>query len=440
MHWRLSRLKVWTPARTGNGLRRSGGLCSGVRMSRRQVPSAKHRRGRSVRRMQGGRRGPSTGTASRGLSWLLPSTARSLRILLRTSLDDRRRIRSDRAVLRLPGSRLVASLAGLAARAMRALWNACRPTSVAGGFIADLTRSRAELVTENALLRQQLIVASRAVKRPAFRVHERGLLVLLASTSNLRHGRVEAAQFDPGVCRGEAPFDLAGRSRGVPRGDDRSKVGDAVDALVEALRRQGRQEDLGDVEPASVLGGVVHLESFDEAAGLAWFEGFVQARQVVDVEVVHHQNDDHRAPVDFVGKAAQVVSHVDSGASLGHVYKASPGQRFHCREEVGRAASLVFIVDPGRSAGGGGDGHPRVLEQLLAGLVETDLRPHGVIGSVVDLQDVLHGLHERSVFLGRNAEALYKPRLRLVFFRPRWTVLGLTESKTLSSTSRSARS
>jgi putative transposase len=84
-------------------------------------------------------------------------------------------------VLRLPGSRLVASLAGLAARAMRALWNACRPTSVAGGFIADLTRSRAELVTENALLRQQLIVASRAVKRPAFRVHERGLLVLLAS-------------------------------------------------------------------------------------------------------------------------------------------------------------------------------------------------------------------------------------------------------------------
>ncbi|MGO9836822.1 MAG: helix-turn-helix domain-containing protein [Polyangiaceae bacterium] len=64
---------------------------------------------------------------------------------------------------------------------MRALRSACRPSGVAGGFIADLTRSRAELVTENALLRQQLIVAARAVKRPAFRVHERGLLVLLAS-------------------------------------------------------------------------------------------------------------------------------------------------------------------------------------------------------------------------------------------------------------------
>ncbi|MGO9834333.1 MAG: integrase core domain-containing protein, partial [Polyangiaceae bacterium] len=85
-------------------------------------------------------------------------------------------------MLRVPGYRLAATaVAELAARAMRALRNAGRPSGVASGFIADLTRSRAELITENALLRQQLIVASRAVKRPAFRVHERGLLVLLAS-------------------------------------------------------------------------------------------------------------------------------------------------------------------------------------------------------------------------------------------------------------------
>ncbi|MEO7035121.1 MAG: hypothetical protein ABI548_14485 [Polyangiaceae bacterium] len=49
------------------------------------------------------------------------------------------------------------------------------------GFIADTTRSRAELVTENALLRQQLIVAARAVKRPELRTLERGLFVMLAS-------------------------------------------------------------------------------------------------------------------------------------------------------------------------------------------------------------------------------------------------------------------
>jgi len=118
----------------------------------------------------------------RWLSWLLPSSAaRSLRILVGTSLDDRRRIGSDRAVPCSSGSRLRAMLAGVAARAMRALGDACRPSGVASGFIADLTRSRAELVAENVLLRQQLIVASRAVKRPVLRTHERGLIVLLAS-------------------------------------------------------------------------------------------------------------------------------------------------------------------------------------------------------------------------------------------------------------------
>jgi hypothetical protein len=35
-------------------------------------------------------------------------------------------------------------------------------------------------MAENALFRQQLIVASRRVKRPAFQPHQRGLLALLA--------------------------------------------------------------------------------------------------------------------------------------------------------------------------------------------------------------------------------------------------------------------
>jgi hypothetical protein len=56
----------------------------------------------------------------------------------------------------------------------------CRPSGVARSLIADLTRSCAEQIAENVLLRQQLIVASRGVKRPGFRCHERGLLVLLA--------------------------------------------------------------------------------------------------------------------------------------------------------------------------------------------------------------------------------------------------------------------
>ncbi len=47
--------------------------------------------------------------------------------------------------------------------------------------MADATRSKSELMLENALLRQQLIVLDRQVKRPQLSWRERSIIVLLAS-------------------------------------------------------------------------------------------------------------------------------------------------------------------------------------------------------------------------------------------------------------------
>ena len=48
------------------------------------------------------------------------------------------------------------------------------------GIIADLGRSKSDLMAENALLRQQLIILRRQVKRPACSKTDRVLIVLLA--------------------------------------------------------------------------------------------------------------------------------------------------------------------------------------------------------------------------------------------------------------------
>src|SRR5437764_12413282 len=48
------------------------------------------------------------------------------------------------------------------------------------GTLADLGRSKSEIIAENALLRQQLIILQRQVERPACTKMERVLLVLLA--------------------------------------------------------------------------------------------------------------------------------------------------------------------------------------------------------------------------------------------------------------------
>ena len=52
------------------------------------------------------------------------------------------------------------------------------------GLAADLFRSREQLLAENALLRQQLIVAQRHVKRPRIRAYERAIMVGLAAITD----------------------------------------------------------------------------------------------------------------------------------------------------------------------------------------------------------------------------------------------------------------
>jgi putative transposase len=52
-------------------------------------------------------------------------------------------------------------------------------TSPVVGALVDLTRGKAELLAENALLRHQLLILHRQVKRPVYQKKDRLLLVLL---------------------------------------------------------------------------------------------------------------------------------------------------------------------------------------------------------------------------------------------------------------------
>ena len=76
--------------------------------------------------------------------------------------------------------RLLGLVAGVRRALVAHLW--ARPPAVTHvtGTGTDLLRSRAQLLAENALLRQQLIVLRRSVKRPVMTGTDRALLVLLA--------------------------------------------------------------------------------------------------------------------------------------------------------------------------------------------------------------------------------------------------------------------
>ena len=59
-------------------------------------------------------------------------------------------------------------------------WSKPGTASIAVGTLIDLRRNRRELIVENAMLRQQLIVLHRQVKRPHLTQGDRLLMILLA--------------------------------------------------------------------------------------------------------------------------------------------------------------------------------------------------------------------------------------------------------------------
>ena len=81
-----------------------------------------------------------------------------------------------------PLRRLLSVARGAAQVLHRRLLTATRPVTapLITGILADFVRSKPALIAENALLRQQLIILRRGVKRPRCTRVDRALLVLLA--------------------------------------------------------------------------------------------------------------------------------------------------------------------------------------------------------------------------------------------------------------------
>ena len=95
-------------------------------------------------------------------------------------------------------------------RSIRSIWQAIKRLlhywtkpdnhSLAFNAVLDMACPKSELVLENALLRQQLIVLRRQVKRPKLSWRDRTLIILLAS--KLRSWKQALVIVQPDTCVG----------------------------------------------------------------------------------------------------------------------------------------------------------------------------------------------------------------------------------------------
>ena len=104
------------------------------------------------------------------------------------------------------------------------------------GALSDLTRSRADLVVENALLRQQLIVLNRQIKRPQLTNLDRFRLVLLSHFTTFWKQALHIVQPDTLLCWHRKLFGMYWRkkSQGKP------KITTETIALIEKMSKENQ--------------------------------------------------------------------------------------------------------------------------------------------------------------------------------------------------------
>lgn len=156
------------------------------------------------------------------------------------------------------------------------------------------------------------------------------------------------------------------------------------------------------------------------------------------IEVVHDQYDLFSLGILYIHQIADDFREIQSSAPLGNVNFAPASQWLTDHENVGRALALIFVI---LACGLAGLRRKRVLNvrhQLLAGFIQTHLRPGRIVGALVNFQRILHRAHKIGIVLRRQDPLFFQPRLKFIFLSVLRTHSPVIDFTMLSSTSLSA--
>ncbi len=122
-----------------------------------------------------------------------------------------------------------------------------KPTnsSLVPGSLHDLVRTKPQLIAENALLRQQLIVLNRSVKRPRLTGIDRSLLVLLASRVRAWKNALLIVQPDTLLRWHRQGFRLFWRWKSRPRSRAPRIPAETIALIQEMARNKGSLHHFG---------------------------------------------------------------------------------------------------------------------------------------------------------------------------------------------------
>ena len=144
-------------------------------------------------------------------------------------------------------------------------------------------------------------------------------------------------------------------------------------AFSQALAAEQADLNFGLIEPASMLGSVMHSESFPEPSARFFAKSVYQRFTGVGAQVVHDQMDRIGGGV-MLGNLQEEVGEFRRRTRGRHLGEMNTRLGLNAAENVGRSAAQVLIIPPCNSSRLQGSRGPRILMQYHRILVDADYR------------------------------------------------------------------
>src|SRR3989338_9049708 len=193
-------------------------------------------------------------------------------------------------------------------------------------------------------------------------------------------------------------------------------------APIKALAVKNADFDFSHVEPTGMFRRVVKDNTSQQRLCFFDTEHFLEALAKMGIEVIHHQMDTSRRGINLLEQVLYESHEVGLGTMVG----SPPSFGLDRHEQVASARAVVLVILLRGRAGLNWQRRTRILEQLLALLVQTNDGFLRVERAGIKVEQVVHSL---PVFLGQSANAPHHlaPWLEAVFFSSRRIVSRLIE-------------
>src|SRR3989338_6757185 len=199
---------------------------------------------------------------------------------------------------------------------------------------------------------------------------------------------------------------------GIHFRDDRGLIRQAP---IKALAIKNADFDFSHVEPTGMFRCVMENHTSQQRLCLLDTEHFLEALAKMGVEIVHHQMYTSRRGINLLKQVLYESHEVGLGTMIGDHDRPPSALGLDRHEQVASAGAVVLVILLCGRAGLDWQRRARILEQLLALLVQTNDGFLRMERAGIKVEQVVHSL---PIFFGQNANAPHhlSPWLEVFFF------------------------